>query len=501
MRGPGARLRRLGAGAIAALGLALLPSGVSAAPTINCSGTAPMLCTGTTTETSGLTAQFKLEVPPNWNKTLVLYSHGYNSFTVPLPPDDAGDPATGAYLLSQGYAIAGSAYALAGWSLEQAFQDQIALLDLFTSKFGKPTRTIAWGHSLGGMITAGLVQLFPDRFTAALPMCGVVAGGIGVWNQGLDSEFALLTLQTPGAFKLTGFTSAGDAAANFASATGALAIAQKSPQGQARIALSAALADVPGWFDPASPQPAATDYVAQELNQFNWDNNPDFAFGFFGRAELEARAGGNFSWNTGVDYEAQLAKSVDRAEVKALYKTAGLDLEKDLETLNNTPRIAITNPSAVAYVTKFITYNGDLDMPVLTMHTTGDGLVEVTDEQAYASVVKSAGDSGMLRQVFVHRAGHCTFSPAETISAFKILVHRIDTGHWSGTSAVALNSQATALGAAFNVIAVTNPSPPPPVIIVPAPASFIEFKPAQFLRPFDARNVGDEGGDSGNHQD
>jgi hypothetical protein len=32
-------------------------------------------------------------------------------------------------------------------------------------------------------------------------------------------------------------------------------------------------------------------------------------------------------------------------------------------------------------------------MPVLTMHTTGDGLVEVTDGQAYASVGKSANES------------------------------------------------------------------------------------------------------------
>jgi pimeloyl-ACP methyl ester carboxylesterase len=468
MMGSGARLRRLCAGAIAAVGLALLPNGASAGTTT--------LVTGFTTEASGLTAQYKIEVPANWNGTLVLYSHGYNSFTVPLPPDDAGDPATGAWLLSQGYAIAGSAYARAGWSLEQAFQDQIALLDVFDTKFEHPKRTIAWGHSLGGMITAGLVQLFPERFTAALPMCGVVAGGIGVWNQGLDSEFALVTLQAPDAFKLVNFTSAADTAANFAAASAALAAAQKTPEGRARIALSAALADVPGWFDPASPEPAATDYAAQELNQFNWDNNPDFLFGWFGRAELEARAGGNFSWNTGVNYKEQFAKSVDKAEVEALYKAAGLNLEKELGTLNDTPRIS-ANENAVKYVDKFISYNGDLDIPVLTMHTTGDGLVEVTDEQAYASVVKKAGDSNLLRQVFVHRAGHCSFTPAETISAFKTLIDRVNTGRWPSISPAKMNGTATELGPDLNS----------------APASFIEFKPGQFLRPFFAKNVGDEG--------
>jgi pimeloyl-ACP methyl ester carboxylesterase len=155
-----------------------------------------------------------------------------------------GDGDTGAWLLSHGYAIAGSSYSTSGWALQQAFADQIQVLDLFDSNVGHPARTIAWGHSLGGMITAGLVQLFPDRFTAALPMCGVVAGGPGVWNQGLDSEFALATLQTP--FKMVNFTSFGDVLTNFGIASGALAAAQNTAEGRARIALSAALADVPG---------------------------------------------------------------------------------------------------------------------------------------------------------------------------------------------------------------------------------------------------------------
>jgi hypothetical protein len=81
--------------------------------------------------------------------------------------------------------------------------------------------------------------------------------------------------------------------------------------------------------------------------------------------------------------------------------------------------------------------------------------------------------------VFVHRAGHCTFTPAETITAFKTLVHRIDTGHWGSIDPSALNVQATGLGPAFNV----------------APAGFLTFHPAQFLRPFDARNVAEESGD------
>jgi len=451
-------------GTAAALGLALLPAGASAGGVTTLHGT--------TSELSGLTSRYVIDVPDPWNGTLVLYSHGYQFSAA--DPTDAGDATTQAWLLAHGYALAGSSYATTGWALEQAFQDQIAVLDAFHDRVGTPTRTIAWGHSLGGMITAGLVQLFPDRFTAALPMCGVVAGGPGVWNQGLDSEFALATLQSPGAFKLVNFTGLGDAAANFAAAKAALTTAQGTPQGRARIALAAALADLPGWFDSASPEPAADNFAAQEQNQFLWNFNVDFAFAFFGRLELEARAGGNFSWNTGVDYRVQLSHSSDKAEVAALYAAAGLDLNNDLAKLNAAPRIA-ANPAAAAYVERFITYNGNLDMPVLTLHTTGDGLVEVTDENAYAGVVRSAGDNSMLRQVFVHRAGHCTFTPAETISAFQTLIHRLDTGRWEdSTNPNAMNAQAAALGGPpFNV----------------ASPSFIDFHPDKFLRPFDARDV------------
>ncbi|HKV88644.1 MAG TPA: prolyl oligopeptidase family serine peptidase [Candidatus Dormibacteraeota bacterium] len=458
-------------GAIVGLGLALLPAGASAGGV--------SLHTGTATDSFGLPFTYKIEVPSPWNGTLVLYSHGY-SFS-PSAAADAGDPVTGAWLLSHGYALAGSSYSTSGWALQQAFVDQIDTLDIFNGLgVGTPSRTIAWGHSLGGMITAGLVQLFPERFTAALPMCGVVAGGAGVWNQGLDSEFALATLQFPGAFKLVRFTSIADASHNFGIASADLAAAQGTAQGRARIALGAALADVPGWFDPTMPEPAPTDYAAQEANQFQWDNNPDFLFGFFGRFELEQRAGGNFSWNTGVDYRDQLSHSSDRAEVKALYAAAGLDLNKDLDTLNDTTRIA-ADPGAAAYVTKYITYNGELGMPVLTMHTTGDGLVEVTDENAYASVVRSAGDSAMLHQIFVHRAGHCTFTPAETITAFQTLIDRLNTGRWSGTSAVDLNARAASLGPAYNILL----QPPFPA----AGPGFIRFHPESFLRPFDVRNT------------
>ena len=441
---------------VAAFAVAVAP--ITAAASVN-----------TLTGTFADGATYLIQVPGNWNHTLLLYSHGYVTPSSANPARDVGDPATGAFLLSEGYALAGSSYATKGWALEQAIPDQIATLDTFDSRVGIPTRTIAWGHSLGGIITAGLLQTHPGRFDAALPMCGVVAGGVAVWNEGLDGEFVIKTLLAPTSpLQLVHITNPG---ANFFLSEQVLATAQVTPQGRARLALAAAVGDLPGWFNPASPEPAATDYAAQEANQFLWLSQVDGPFLFSLRAELEARAGGNPSWNAGVDYAKQLGRSIDLAEVQALYSAAGLSLDDDLATLAGTQRVH-ADPDAVAYLTQHIIFNGNLSgKPVLTIHTTGDGLVLNSDEQAYRSVVQDAKDSQLLRQAFVHRAGHCTFTPGETVAALHALVTRLDTGRWTGLADPAnLDFAAAALPAALNI----------------APPAYIPFEPAPFLRPFDS---------------
>ncbi len=229
--------------------------------------------------------------------------------------------------------------------------------------------------------------------------------------------------------------------------------ASATPAGQARIALIAALGDLPGWFDPAGPEPAATDYAAQVAAQARWESQVDFAFEFQYRAELEQRAAGNPSSNTGVDYAHQLAISADRAEVAALYQAAGLDLAADLRALNSGPRIA-ADPSAAAYLKRNISFDGNISVPVLTMHTTGDGLVVVQNESAYAAAVKAAGKQDLLRQVYVHRAGHCAFSYAETIVLIQQMIKRLDTGQWDDAAlqSSALNAGTQALGDSYNEV-------------------------------------------------
>jgi pimeloyl-ACP methyl ester carboxylesterase len=423
-------------------------------------------------------ATYLIEVPANWNGTLFLYSHGYVDPGAANPALDVGDPVTRVYMLASGYALAGSSYATTGWAIQQAIPDQIAVLDIFRDTVGHPKRTIAWGHSLGGMVTAGLIQTYPERFDAALPMCGVVSGGIATWDTALDSAFAFDVLLAPGSGLQV--VNISDPTTNFEISEEYLAAAQTTAQGRARIALAAALGNLPGWFTPLSPEPAPTDYVSQEANQFLWDQQVDFPFVFAFRAELEARAGGNVSFNTGVDFRQQLLKSLDLNEVVALYSAAGLDLNSDLETLNHAARIS-ADPPAFEYLKKNITFNGQISVPVLTLHTKGDGLVVVESESAYKHVIDEEGNGELLQRDFIDRAGHCAFTPAETIAGVLKLQDRLDTGHWHELTAAQLNASATALGPFFNVYLAGQS-------LVATPPAFIDFIPGPYLRPYDLVN-------------
>jgi hypothetical protein len=252
-----------------------------------------------------------------------------------------------------------------------------------------------------------------------------------------------------------------DPAANFRLAASLLRAAQATPAGRARLALAAVVSGVPGWYDAAGARPPASDYVARELGQFAWDARLDFYFGFFLRQEVERRAGGNPSWNTGVDYRRQLELSNDRIEVQALYRAAGLRLDQDLETLAHAPRVT-ASPKAVGYLQAYFRANGHIGVPVVTMHTTDDGLVLPDDELAYADAVRAAGDAALLRQTFVGRAGHCAFTPSETLAAFLTLIDRLDSGRWGPTRPVYLNTVAAGLDV--------------------GPSAFIVFKPTDVLR-------------------
>ena len=158
--------------------------------------------------------------------------------------------------------------------------------------------------------------------------------------------------------------------------------AQETPQGRARIALVAALGDLPGWAGAGTPRPSGP--AAREAADHTVLRDQLVDLMVSGRAELIQRAGGNPASTSGA---ARFRDALRQDDVARLYAAAGLDLTVDLARLDAAPPVT-ADPAARAYVARFSTPTGDLHgRPVLTLHTTGDGLAVPSHESAYAAVV------------------------------------------------------------------------------------------------------------------
>ena len=70
-------------------------------------------------------------------------------------------------LLDRGYALVGSSYERSGWTLDTAAEDQLQALEAFGAEVGEPTRVLAMGTSMGGLIGQWLGIHAGERLTRA----------------------------------------------------------------------------------------------------------------------------------------------------------------------------------------------------------------------------------------------------------------------------------------------------------------------------------------------
>jgi hypothetical protein len=420
--------------------------------------TAPRVAHYTGTLPDG--ASWVADVPSGWNGTLVLFSHGFGA----LLPMDAPDPEVQQALLDRGYALVGSSYDPDGsmWALDSATRDQFASLAAVTRIIGPPRLTLALGSSMGGLVSGQEAQRAGRRLDGAVSICGLMAGGIDLNNYQLDGEYALNQLLRPRhPVKLVRYAGPDEGAAAAQELSVSAAEARTTAQGRARVSLATALLNMPTWSTAQAEPPAADDAEGIATAQYDW-LVATLPFIMPARYHIELAAGGNASWNTGVDYASLLARSHHRDTVRALYRTAGLDLRADLADLT---RHAATraDPSAVRTLTRTSTLTGHLDVPQLTMHTLHDQLAPVEVESRYARQVHAAGDGALLRQAYVARRGHCAFTPSEIIAALQAVEHRATTGRWD-SAATPQHLQAAALALGLG-----------------APPAFVDFRPGPFV--------------------
>lgn len=313
-------------------------------------------------------ANFRIEIPAEWNKGLVMYCHGY-TLAGTNANLEGGKPLRDVFL-SRGFALAQSAYIVQGWAVKEAVEDTEALRRYFTTKYGQPKETIVLGHSMGGVITLATIEKYPEVYDGALPMCGP----LNVSLNGLQERvFDMLVT-----FDYL-----------FPDVIGSLA---NLPQGvrldQAKT--KAAIA--------AAPEKAAL--FARRYSIAVNDVPGTLAFFYEINRELQQRSGGNPFDNRNTIYDG---------------------FEDDVALNRGVKRYA-ADAKAREYLRQHYAPTGRIHDPVLTIHTTYDPLVPGRYISEYDEIAKVAGTQDLFVAKFVVAKGHCAFTPAQTGTAFDALL-------------------------------------------------------------------------------
>jgi hypothetical protein len=378
-------------------------------------------------------ALYRIVVPQDWNGTLLVYARGTGqSFTVdgkvglsPLVNVVGVDPIVSGQsaqilenkVLEQGYALAASAYRDQGlWVVQDGIHDTLALTLFFREKVGKPNRTILWSRSQGTLVALKSIEKFPegvDIYDGVIAGCAVGAGAPRSWDSAVDLALAYdVTFGWPDAWG-----SVGDVRDDIKFNDEVVPVLLQNlldTENFARFEFIRLVNKLPSYgFYPFDP-------VGYEY--FNW-LFADMLFATEVRAEVERKAKGPVAQN--IDHFYSLTE-----QDKTYLSLLGMDNNTAnalLSSMNARTNIE-ARKQARRYLERFADFSGEIYHPVLTMHTTVDGLVIPSHESAYQETVDISGRSDKLVQVFVDAVGHCTFTPDQWLAAVTAMDYWLDKG-------------------------------------------------------------------------
>ncbi|HET6835937.1 MAG TPA: DUF6351 family protein [Acidimicrobiales bacterium] len=323
-------------------------------------------------------AVYQVEIPDAWNGGLVMWMHGFAEFEAEAnvaPPDFRR------YLIAHGYAWAASSYSSTSFIPQRGADETAALWDHFVREHGRPDWTYASGLSMGGWSSHIAAERYGDRYDGALALCGAVGTVPGLR---ISAEYFVAGAYVAGV-RQAEYDSAQDIAQLV---NERIRPALDDPD--KRALFDRIMVDLTG-----GPRAFAVEGIHDEE-----DTN-------FERAILSVAA--------------RLAPPRD-----APYRLR----PDNLVTSEEFNRDAIVIPTGDWYeeFSAGMEVTGDLAMPLITLHTTGDGQVPVNQAQILRDRVQAAGQSDRLVQRVIEDPGHCGFSTAEQEAAFQALVDWVEDG-------------------------------------------------------------------------
>jgi hypothetical protein len=357
-------------------------------------------------------AAYRIEVPRHWNGRLVVYAHGYRGDGTTVYVDN---PALRAHYVADGFAWAASSYATNGYDVGQGVRDSYALIGLFRQVTGLRTRdALMTGASMGGQVTAVMIEKHPDTFSGAMPMCGVL-GDTSLFDYFLDADATAAALS---GVRISFPLHPGDSyqdqwRSQVARILPALGVTAGAPPAltPAGRTWSAVVERRTGGVRPGFDGAFAYWNTATSLEPLQ---DLPFLFGLYPglTGGTENIAAGNVAGNRLTFY-----RSTD-----GFWPTAP-EWKLNASVLRVSPTVPPSRDlDGVPHV------YGRPAIPVLSMHDVGDLFVPFSMEQIYARRVAANGRSGLFVSRAIRGVGHCDFTQAELAQGFDDLIHWVDTG-------------------------------------------------------------------------
>lgn len=331
-------------------------------------------------------------VPNSPWKDVIIYAHGYVDPTTPAPtiPNDQIDGRyIGDIINSLGYAFATTSYPGNGLIIPAAVTDIKKLADEFKAHFPQTQNIYLVGVSEGGLVTAKVIESYPDTFSGGIAGCGPV----GDFQKQLNyfGNFHVLFHHFYPGIGLPG-----------------MGIGNPDNVPDTLITL---------WLNGTLENEIKSKINFPYLSLFKVagvpiDNTADMRSTLMEILRYNLLATDNAIKKLG-------GSSFDNTNI--YYHGTG-DPQNDLKLNRVMPRFR-ADSSAIKNINDNYQTTGKLKIPLVTVHNIEDPIVPYFHEQLYEQKVELQGSKAFYDNIPVKTFGHCNFQISDLIGAFAVLLN------------------------------------------------------------------------------
>jgi pimeloyl-ACP methyl ester carboxylesterase len=338
---------------------------------------------------------YRICLPPaaQYNGDLMIWAHGFQDAGTPVSiPEDQLN--LGGIQLNEivnllGFGFATNSYSKTGLAVQQGMDDILDLVNIYTAQYGAPQRVFLTGASEGGLITTLLIEQNPTLFNGGVAACGPIG------------SFP---------YQINYF---GDARVTFEVFFPGLIPGDMFDPPQAIVE------DWANYYETVV-KPVVFDPVNQDkLNQWvSVAKLPFDAADYLNTVAISVQDVLRYSVVNSADATATLGGFPYNNSNRVYTGTANDNL------FNLLVQRFTADPAAIQEMQNNYSTSGQLDIPLVTMHTTRDQQVPYLHQQIYTLRTLASGDLGSNHiPIKVDRYEHCNFNLQEVIISLFLMLN------------------------------------------------------------------------------